>query len=305
MWTSHLCAAVIPSGQSPARRIPAAGGTVRYLTTFVSVLAAAGTVSAQSPPAELRFDVVSIKSVSTVPTGPGPRAPDLFSSPFITAHQLLTYAYDLPQYRVVRGPSWVTSEHFEVLAKASSPITREQRRLLVQQLLAERFRYTGRRESRELPTYDLVMARPDRRLGPNLKRGPVDCTPYLTGERSANEGPTIERAGRVIPRCGVSMAFGNGFVSPGLMGRTMPQLAAYLSAVTSRDVTDKTELSGVFDIELTLAQEPTTPGIGQLPRREAPALFTALQEQLGLKLVPSKAAVDVLVIDHIERPSEN
>jgi uncharacterized protein (TIGR03435 family) len=72
-----------------------------------------------------------------------------------------------------------------------------------------------------------------------------------------------------------------------------------------RDVIDRTGLSGVFDIELTFAPEAATSGLSQMPRREAPALFTALQEQLGLKLQPSTAKSQVLVIDHIDQPSEN
>jgi uncharacterized protein (TIGR03435 family) len=176
---------------------------------------------------------------------------------------------------------------------------------MVRELLAERFGFSGHTESRELPTYDLVMARSDRSFGPNLKPAPVDCTPFLTGERPASEGPAIEVGGRSMPRCDTVLSFGNGFMSPLLMGRTMGQLASYLSGQTLRDVIDKTGLSGVFDMELTFAPETAMPGLGQMARREAPALFTALQEQLGLKLQPSTTTSQVLVIDHIERPSEN
>jgi uncharacterized protein (TIGR03435 family) len=185
----------------------------------------------------------------------------VFSAPFATAHQLVTIAYGLPTYRVIGGSAWVTSARFQVLAKAASTIPRGQRGPLVQGLLAERFRFSGHTESRELPTYDLVMARSDRRLGPNLKRGPVDCTPFLDGTRPESEGPTIGRNGRVMRRCGWVLSFGNGFLSPLMMGRTMQQLADYLSGQTSRDVIDKTGLSGVFDIELTFAADPGTPSM--------------------------------------------
>jgi uncharacterized protein (TIGR03435 family) len=272
---------------------------------FILPLMLGVSLAAQSPPADPRFEVVSIKSVSSMPIGSGQQAPDLFSLPYATAHQLVWIAYGLPASHVVGGPAWITSDRFQVLAKASSPTTRVRMRVLVQGLLAERFRFSGHMESRERPAYDLVMARSDRRPGPGLKPAPVDCTPYLNGDKPASDGPTIELGGRLIPRCGTVLTWGNGFLSPLLMGRTMQQVADFLSGQTSRDVIDKTGLSGVFDLDLTFAQDPVTPSVNQLPRREAPALLTALPEQLGLKLVSSKAAVDVLVIDHIERPSEN
>jgi uncharacterized protein (TIGR03435 family) len=256
--------------------------------------------------ATVEWEAVSIKPVSAPPPlGPAGRAHDVFNAPFITAHQLLAYAYGLPQYRVIATAPWVTSEHFQVLAKASSTTTRDRMRVLVQQLLAERFRFTGHRESRELPTYDLVMARSDRRPGPNLRPAAVDCTPFLSGERPASEGPTIERAGRITPRCATALTWGNGFLSPSLMGRTLQQFAAYLSGQTSRDVFDRTRLSGVFDFDVTFADDRMGRGLNQLPLRDAPALLTALPEQLGLKLMSSKRPVDVLVIDHIERPTQN
>jgi uncharacterized protein (TIGR03435 family) len=255
--------------------------------------------------AEPRFDAVSIKAVSTTSNGAGQRGTGVFSLPAGTAEVLISYAFGVPRYRVVDGPAWIASDRFQVLAKAAGSPTRAEMQLMVQQLLADRFGLVAHRESRERPTYDLVMARSDRRLGPNLKPAPVDCTPYVNGDRPPSEGPTIERAGRIVPRCGTVLAWGNGFQSPMLLGRTMPQLAEYLSGQTSRDVVDKTGLSGVFDLDLTFATEPVTPFITQLPRGDAPALLTALPEQLGLKLVSAKGAVDVLVIDHIERPSEN
>ena len=98
----------------------------------------------------------------------------------------------------------------------------------------------------------------------------------------------------MIPRCGFTFSFGNGFISPMMMGRTLQQLADYLSGQTSRDVIEKTGLPGVFDMELTFASDPMTPAVNELPRREAPALLTALPEQLGLKLVSSKALVEVV-----------
>lgn len=273
----------------------------------VAALAIALTVSvaAQNAPAPTRFDTISIKPISKAPRGPGPRGVDLFSQPFGTAQTLMMFAYGVPRYRIAGGPAWITSEHFAILAKARAAPTRADMRVLVQQLLAERFAFVGHRDTRELPTYDLVMARADRRLGPNLTPAPVDCTPYVNGNYPPDESPAIERGGRMVPRCGTVFSWGNGFVSPMLMGRTMQQFAEYLSGATAREVIDKTGLSGAFDVDLTFAQDPVTPFLNQLPRREAPALLTALPEQLGLRLVSSKATVEVLVIDHIERPTEN
>jgi uncharacterized protein (TIGR03435 family) len=100
----------------------------------------------------LRFDAAVIRPAAQPPQGRRPPAPDQFSQSSTTLHLLLVYAYDLPLYRVVGGPAWITSDRFDVVAKASATPTPAQMRTLVQNLLAERFALHLHRETRELPT---------------------------------------------------------------------------------------------------------------------------------------------------------
>jgi len=180
-------------------------------------------------------------------------------------------------------------------------------RALVQQLLEERFQLRTHRESRELPIYNLVFARSDHRFGPGLQVAPVDCRPFRSGQRPMSESPIIERpGGHVIARCGNSMTWDmrTGATTRLLNGMPMEQFVDILQAETSRDVHDQTGLTGVFDFDLTFvpANPIAAPGSPR-PSGDGPALTTALQEQLGLKLESARAPVDLLVIDSVARPT--
>src|SRR4051812_48617680 len=131
--------------------------TMRYVAVWCGALFAVTSLGAQAP-AELRFDAATIKPVAE-PTGRGPQGVGVFGRNYITLQNLLVYAYDLPSFRIVGGAGWLTSDHFDVLAKTSARPTTAQTRVMLQQLLAERFRLKVHREQRALPTFDLVMAR--------------------------------------------------------------------------------------------------------------------------------------------------
>ena len=264
-----------------------------------------------APAAATGWEAVSIKPVSEVPgLGPGPAGADLFSRSFITLHQLLIYAYELPAYRIVGGSSWVTADHYAVLGKMSGPAQPGEMRALVRGLLTDRFGLTFHREKREMPVYDLELARSDRRPGPRLKPATVDCMPFLTGQRPRSESPLMDvpEVGP-RPRCAVSLTFNRitGLTTPQLNGVTIARFAEYLQQTTNRTVRDQTALSGVFDIELTFADEntPSFAGLERTAPPEGSSLSTALNEQLGLKLQPARAVEDVLVIDAASRPTPN
>jgi uncharacterized protein (TIGR03435 family) len=281
---------------------------VRLLAGALAIVILAGSLGAQSPQDALRFEVASIKPALGSPLGAVPRAPDLFSRPNVTLEMLLVAAYDMPPHRIVGGPAWVTSDRFDVLAKASTRPAPGEMRVLVQGLLAERFGVKVHTEIRQLPTYDLVFARSDHRLGAHISPTNIDCMPFRTNQRPMNESPAIERGGRAIPRCGVNFRFSpnTGVVTPPLTGVPLTMLADYLEQKVNREVNDKTGLTGLFDIELTFVDETFVfmPGVA---RREAdaPRLFTALTEQLGLKLESSSGPVDVLVIDAAHTPTSD
>jgi uncharacterized protein (TIGR03435 family) len=190
-----------------------------------------------------------------------------FSALTAPLKSLVCFAYQLRDHQVTGGPAWVETEPFDVSAKTDGVAGYDQIRGMVQALLADRFQLKFHRETREQPIYSLVLA----------KNGPK-----LQGVQSAGRGVGIGARGRL-----------NG------NGSDMATLASALSGMLGRSVVDRTGLKQFYDFAVTWTpdeEQANAPG---------PSLFTAIQEQLGLKLESTKGPVEVLVIDHAEKPSEN
>jgi uncharacterized protein (TIGR03435 family) len=252
------------------------------------------------------FEVASVKPrTGDLPLTVGPIAPDRFYRSDITLNALVQFAYELRDFQVEGGPEWVRSDRWSVDARADGPQRPAAMRLLVRRLLAERFGLQTHTEQRELPTYELLLARRDGTLGQNIKRATVDCRPFLTGERPREESPREDASG--FARCSTGGRSGGGAFTPRFNGQPISALARLLEPMVRRRVIDKTGLQGIFDVELTVALEvaglpPPPPGARVT---EAPSVFVALQEQLGLKLESARGPVEVLVIDSVERPTPN
>jgi len=189
---------------------------------------------------------------------------------------VMKYAYGVHANQIVGGPEWMATEKFDLLADPGTetrPSSDEMKRL-VQALLADRFQLTFHRAKRELPVYAIVTAK----AGPKLTKSAGD----------PNGIPTV------------------GFSPSGKLGAgnaTMADLATFLQRyVMDRPVVDRTGITGRYD--LSLAWTPDQPPATDNPNAP-PGLFTAIQEQLGLKLEAVKAPVEVMVIDRVERPSAN
>ena len=226
-------------------------------------------------------------------------SPDRFYRAIITLRNLINYAYDMRAFRIVGGPDWASSDRWEVSAKADTAVTPSEMARLVRRLLADRFALKTHLETRELPIYNLVLGRGDRRLGPRMKPAAIDCEPFFRRERRTQDSPVDPATG--VPRCATSFRISPGVTTARYNGTPTSRLATFLSTEAGRWIEDRTELSGSYDIELTYQSDAMLlPGAAP---KEAPALFTALQEQLGLKLEPSRGPVEVLVIDSVERPT--
>ena len=243
---------------------------------MVTVLCAIGGVVsiAQQPPAPLRFEVASIrpnKSPATYPTVTG-RTPGRFAISSATLVDLIVNAYSFRRSSVVGGPEWARVERFDIVATAPGALL-SQHWVMVQPLLTERFALRVHRETRQLPVYELAKARSDGRLGPNLKPSTADCS-HVTCR--TDTGAFSVR-------------------SPSL---PWPQVVAEAFSNLDRPVIDKTGLTGLFDVDFRWAPLDATDN-----RPEQVMLFTAVQEQLGLKLQPATGPVEVLVIDSAERPT--
>lgn len=199
-------------------------------------------------------------------------------------HELIRYAWEVPAFRVVDGPEWIRTERYDVTAKAPAQSTRPELAAMLRTLLIERFKLRVRREMRELPIYALVLARDDRRFGPQLRPASADaCRPT---------GPSFQ-AGQ-LPRCGALLQ------NPGVFaGRsvTLDLVARDLSQHLERLVVDRTGVAEPVDLDLKY-----TPGLGDAG---GTSVFTAIQEQLGLRLDSQRAPVEVVVVEAAERPSEN
>jgi uncharacterized protein (TIGR03435 family) len=210
-------------------------------------------------------------------------------------------------YQVI-GPGWLADARFDIDARADGDLTSDRAKAMLQQLLIDRFRLTARRESRTLPIYALV-ARADGRAGPQLRSSGTECAapvppkgfPPVPPPPPPPAGQQMTPLSTAWPaRC--PMIFAPGYLS--IRQMSMAEFAARLRQFAGRPVVDRTALTGPFDFELQFTPEFLPPGF-VVADNAAPSLFTAVQEQLGLRLDAQRGPVDVLVIDRVERPTDN
>jgi uncharacterized protein (TIGR03435 family) len=208
------------------------------------------------------------------------------------------------------GPSWIDSERFDIEARAKGDLSSANERLMLQSLLESRFKLSLHHETRQLPLYALTVTKAGK-TGPQLIPHSDDsqCSPLSTDKPPRQPGPTEN-----LPTyCGgFFMNPRPGDLRETARGVTMSMLASFLNQSLDRKVLDKTGLDGTFDLKLEFSPEtgpgssgPSTEGNAESSPSTAPSLFTALQEQLGLKLESTKGPVDVLVIDAADQPTEN
>ena len=291
-----------------------AGAAAGVALLFVGVLNAPW-LHAQSqstpPPSSPAFEVASVKpSKSGGPLGMRNMSGDRVAITNTSLRTLIQAAYGIQAPLLIGGPTWIGSERFDVNAKAQAPASLSQLQLMLRALLAERFKLVVHTESRPLPVYALVMARLDGKLGPDLRRSEIDCAPLLA---AAAIGQALAPPAPGKPSPCVIQSSWPLFAS----AITMVQLADWLSPWVTREVVDRTGLTGNFDVGLMWTVELPSEPTGVRPPAEpprlngvvvdpnGPSIFAALQEQLGLKLDSQRGPVDVLVIDHVEHPSED
>lgn len=294
----------------------------------------AGALMAQTPEA-LTFEVATIKASAPPGMGPvmfGPRGgpgtqdPGRFTCERCSLTLLLTNAYDINQVRI-SGPEWLSSTMFDVIAKVPAGATRGQFRVMLQNLLIDRFKMAAHHDTRDMAIYELTVAK----SGPKLKEsaGPEEA-PNLPGRGGPPPPPG--------PHQTVAIGDGAPPLPPGrrslmalsprgahwrLVDVTMDDFVRQLPQAVGRPVNNGTGIKGKYDIDLTFAPDLAVMGRGRgmmmrapleapaggdaaAPDEAGPTIFTAVQEQLGLKLESKKGPVDMLGIDHIEKtPTEN
>jgi uncharacterized protein (TIGR03435 family) len=282
---------------------------LQFVWTLILLGCIAGAVSGQSL-ADPAFEVASVKpnssnapATSSFPLGPGDAfAPvGLFSATNQPLIAYLRFAFKLGQGDLLTLPAWVYNDRFDVEARAPGNPTKDQVRLMMRSLLADRFKLTSHTERRMRPVFNLALARAGT-TGPQLRRHTDDCAAdavisslQLPPMACGSAGPVTASAparGRLVGR-----------------GVTIDRLAALLAnpfTGVDRPVVDRTGLTGTFDFNLEWALPPD-PGqsLDSQATDARPSFLEALQTQLGLRLPSANGPVDFFVIDHVERPAPN
>jgi uncharacterized protein (TIGR03435 family) len=294
---------MLPKSSGPERPWPLPNGRLLVCVVLLPLLSSKGHSQAAAP-TNVAFEVVSIKRNTSVAASRGRIEPGRFTAVGVPIVQVIRQAYDILDVQLGPTPDWVRSDGYDILAKSPDgvDIARDLPPLL-QSMLKARFQLEIHYERREMPIYELTVARSDRRLGPRLRESAADCSvnpPVLppAAQREADDAPPCALFGTIGRRT--------------MRGFPLPRFARMLAGETGRVVHDKTGLGGTWNVDLEYMpdQVPPLPPGGlpfgaSLPSPDAPNLFTAVQEQLGLKLVSARGSVEVLIIDRIERPTED
>lgn len=288
--------------------VTAGGGAVVLPVAIECLNAHLSLAQSQSAAPRPEFEVASIKlnKSADVVIGLGPISAGRFRATNIPLQELITMAYRIKDFQLSGAPGWLLSERYDVEAKAGAKAGFDDLTAMLQPLFEDRLQLKFHRETKELPVYSLAVTKPGKLIEAEGECGPPPSGPTLPDPGKLPHGP-----------CGFL------FILPGhLVGQkaAISRLADALSRLTDRIVLDKTGLTGKYDInldytpELAQFQAPpggagpgAPPGLPPLPPIDpnGPSLFTALQEQLGLKLESQKGPVESMVIDHVKRPSEN
>ena len=272
-------------------------------TLCLCLLACAALAHAQTPAPDAKkwaYDVISVKASKATDDRMMMRnAPGGITANNMALSQLISNAYGIKPDLISGIPGWAENAHFDIEAKltpedaaALDKLPREQRiatnRQMMQALLADRFKLKARVETKELPVYDLVVAKG----GLKIK----EATPgfdYPNGFK----GPDGKAA------AGMTRMSEDSLTAQGI---EIPSLANNLAFQVHRTVIDKTGLKGKYDFTLKFTPDrPAPAGADNGTTDDSPSIFAALEEQLGLKLINSKGPVDTLIVEHLEQPTEN
>ena len=288
----------------------AVAGCAAVAVPFVIGVMRVTPLLAQQPSTDAAFDVTSVKPNTA---GSGmirmlPAANGGWQAENVPLGMLVRIAFQLQDNQIVGGPKWLFDDRFDIKGTGVAPGRDGPLFDKLKSMLKDRFKLVTHVETREQPIFALVLARTDGKLGEKLKPSTTDCTP--TGPNGRGRGQQAPPAPGERPKCGFMIGPGRIMIG----GQTMAAFAQNLSRFAGGIVVDKTNLSGTYDVELSYAPDPgisitgrdlPPPPGGPSPvaNSDAPSIFAAVQEQLGLKLEPTKAPVDVLVIDSAEKPT--
>lgn len=214
-----------------------------------------------------------------------------------TIRQIFQLAYPSDAGDPIGAPAWMSAERFDLVVRFEGMPTPPEIQAIFREIFATQLKLKAHYERRDTPVYHLVVARSDGRLGKSVKKLDQDCDALRDRARKGEQIPALPPAANGIAAC--QSKVGNGTVLSG--GMRFAQLASTVRNPVGRLIFDKTGLDGFYEFTFEWAAGP--PSAGGVPD-ERPSIFTAFQEQLGLKLEPATAPVEVVVIDHIEQPPQ-
>jgi uncharacterized protein (TIGR03435 family) len=281
---------------------------MRFVAIVLILGVAPSTAFTQAPAGVISgrtFEVASVKpnhaGDARLSFGGPPGRYEIVNAPLRT---IVRVAHQVQDYQIVEAPGWIATERFDILATTPAVMPAERAEML-RNLLADRFNLRAHIERREMPIFEMVVTRSDGRLGPSARATDVNCAERAAG-RSGGGPPPAPPAGVRLdrPLCGLMLR--PGVLMAGAMA--MGEFARELAPQVNRFVLDRTGITGFFDFDVQFTPEqmtPPPPGVPPLPPVDpnGPALFTALQEQLGIRLNATRGPIEVLVIDAISRPT--
>lgn len=256
--------------------------------TFIAV-----TAVAQNP----QFEAASVKVNRSGPTAaqrvviqPGERV--ILQN--VTAQTIISVAYDINAERIANKPGWLNADRFDVTAKAERFSTVDELTGMLRHLLTARFRLVAHKDMRSSPTFDLVLARSDGRLGPGLRKAERDCD-MRADATDRNPDP-----------CGMqSLTRATLFGKISVKGLRLNSVLGQFVRDAGRPIVNKTGIDGPVDVDFAWTPRSYNLDVPRGIDPDGPRLETALQEQLGLKLEPATDSREFLVIDRLEHPTEN
>jgi uncharacterized protein (TIGR03435 family) len=300
--------------------------------TALAVRALVAQSTAQSAAPDQRFDVASVKPAQS-PAEAGAEAgrlraegkpvpPAFFGSRPMpggryqadsSLKQIVAQAFDVKDYQIEGGPAWLSTDYFAINASAGRDATAAEMNAMLRTLLVERFKLRTHADTRQAPVYVLSLARSDGRLGGGLKPTPPDCLQQIEARKNGQASPSrpalSSGALPTTPTCGTSMTIGrsNGAMTLLYGGSELKSLLSTISSEVAAPVTDRTGLTGLFDIVLDFTSERSAgrpvgldPNSNDTP---PPPLGVALEKQLGLKLEKQIGPLPIVVIDGVDRPT--
>ena len=255
---------------------------------FTAVGACLLTIATAGLAAQASFEVASIRRSDALGSSGSMfvRPGGAFLATNISALNLIGMAYGIPGSRILDAPGWATDERYVIEARSAGLSTLREAGPLVMSLLSDRFKLVARKETRELPVYLLRVARSDGTLGPRMRKTDLDCL----NDESRAKAIAAAPPGDVPCRTRLD----TGRVTAGAL--SVENLIGSLTSASGRPVLNRTGLGGFYNIDLEWAPTPDADGV---------SIFTAVEEQLGLRLESGTAPLDVVVVERIERPTAN